>query len=431
MRRKIKEKLEAWRVSENRKPLVLRGARQVGKTWLLKDFGATSFKHVVYFSFDREDAPFVAFENKDPRRIVEQLSLLSGKTIRPGETLLILDEIQACPNALGALKYFCEEMPELHVAAAGSLLGTILAKPTAYPVGKVRILPVYPMDFEEFLAAVDSQLYRVYSAPLSQVEENLPLFHQRLIDRYRQYLLVGGMPEAVQCWVRTGSLDEVRQIQDDLIAFYEGDFGKYLSGIHAARTLLVFHNIVSQLAKENEKFVYSALKDGGRAREFEVAIEWAVSAGLFVRVFNVSKPETPHVAYERLNSFKLFFFDTGLLSRMAYVSAEQLLNETPFQFKGPLTENYILQQLSPQVDAPLHYYSINDRHEIDFLLQWKDQTIPIEVKGGRKVSANSFKNYMRNNSPRCAIRFSELPLERRESFLSIPLYLAPRLRELL
>ncbi len=431
MNRKMMTELNAWRLTPNRKPLILRGARQVGKTWLLKTFGNTYFKHVAYFSFDRDDKPQIAFINKDPKRIVEQLSLLSGTPIIEGETLLILDEIQECPNALNALKYFCEEMPQLHVVAAGSLLGTFLAKPAAYPVGKVTIKEIVPMDFEEFIAALDPDLTTIYTSEISTLIENLPLFHQRLLDLYHHYLLIGGMPEAVKCWCATKSLKEVQEIQDNLITFYEGDFGKYLDGLHAARVLMVFRNLVPQLAKENEKFIYSAVKAGGRAREFEVAIEWAISAGLFMRVFNLSQPECPHQAFEKLNCFKLFFFDTGLLCRMARVSVAQIITTEDFQFKGPLTENYILQQLSPCAEAPLHYYSISERHELDFMLQHKGHPIPVEVKGGNNVSARSLKNYIEKHAPKIALRFSEKGFEIRNPLISLPLYLAPRLNEVL
>ena len=431
MNRKFMSELNEWRLEHTRKPLVLRGARQVGKTWLLKQFGRTYFKYVAYFSFDRDEAPHFAFTDKNPKRIIEQLSLLSGTPIIEGKTLLILDEIQECPNALNALKYFCEEMPSLHVVAAGSLLGTFLSKPSAYPVGKVTIKDVTPMDFAEFVEAVAPTLYPIFSGDVKKLLQNLDVLHQKLLDLYHQYLLIGGMPEAVACWCSTHSLEKVQRIQDDLITFYEGDFGKYLNGLHAARVLMVFRNIVAQLAKENEKFIYSAIKAGGRAREFETAIEWAVSAGLFKRVCNLSKPECPHIAFERLDCFKLFFFDTGLLCRMARISAQQILECSDFQFKGPLTENYVLQQLSTKVEAPIHYYSPSERHELDFLLQFNGQSVPVEVKGGSQVSSRSLKNYIAKHSPNVAIRFSEKGLDVRAPLISLPLYLAPRLTDII
>lgn len=430
MKRNAERKLERWADASVRKPLVLRGARQVGKTWLLKEFGRRRFENVAYFSFDREDAPHAAFANKDPRRIVEILEILAGFKFTESKTLLVLDEIQECPNALGALKYFCEDMPGLHVAAAGSLLGTLLAKPMSYPVGKVSLLDVRPMDFAEFLRATEPKTAQLLDLlrPMEPVEE---VFHLRLTDAYHKYLIVGGMPECVQTWVETRDVGAVAKVQDELVAFYEGDFGKHLGATEAMRVLRVFRSIVPQLAKENEKFVYGAVRDGARGREFENAVEWAVSAGLFTRVLNVSKPEVPHAAFERANCFKLFLFDTGLVGRMARVPPAAIVSGEAYQFKGPLTENYVLQQLLGVGDAPPHYYSVKNGHEIDFLLQHGTETVPVEVKGGEAVRSPSLRGYVKNRKPRLAIRFSERNFRHDGPMCSVPLYFAPRCREVL
>lgn len=429
MIRKIEKTLVKWKESRFRKPLVLRGARQVGKTWLLKEFGRTHFKHVAYFSFDREDAPRMAFETKNPKRIVEELELIAGHKFIPGETLLVLDEIQEFPPALGALKYFCEDMPELHVAAAGSLLGTILAKPMSYPVGKVNLVDVRPMDFAEFLEASDAEAFRIFNwiKPGETIDAT---FHLKLLDAYHRYLLVGGMPECVDAWCRNRDLQVVERIQDELLAFYEGDFGKHLEGIDATRVLLTFRSVIPQLAKQNEKFLYGAIKEGARAREFETAVEWCVQAGLFNRLYNVAKAECPHKAFERLDCYKIFLFDTGLARRMARVPTAALLSKSDYQFKGPFVENYVLQQLSVFMDVPPHYFSVKDSHEIDFILQVDDKTVPVEVKGGEAVKSPSLKSYVKKHKPDLALRLSEKNFHREGPLMSVPLYFVPRLKEL-
>ena len=430
MERKCYKNLLQWKRSDGRKPLVLRGARQVGKTWLLKDFGKRNFKHLAYFSFDRDDAPKTAFENKNPKRIVEMLEIIAGFKFKGGETFLVLDEIQECPNALGALKYFCEEMPQLHVAAAGSLLGTVLAKPMSYPVGKVNLLDVRPMDFEEFLLATDPSA----ASMLEKIGLNAPVddvFHRRLLDSYHKYLAIGGMPECVAKWSLAHDLNSVSRVQKELVAFYEGDFGKHLDGINAMRALQVFRSIVPQLAKENEKFFFGMVKEGARAREFGTAVEWIVSAGIFNRLFNISKPEVPHAAFERMDCFKLFLFDTGLLRCMANVPFEAIFTKKDYQFKGPLIENYVLQQLLCSSCPPPHYYSVKDGHEIDFVMQHSMETVPVEVKGGEAVKSPSLRGYVKNRNPRIAIRFSERGLHMDGPLWSIPLYLAIRITDIL
>lgn len=430
MERKCYKDLVQWAHSKDRKPLVLRGARQVGKTWLLKDFGKRNFKHLAYFSFDRDDAPKTAFENKDPKRIVEMLEIIAGFKFKENETFLVLDEIQECPNALGSLKYFCEEMPQLHVAAAGSLLGTVLAKPMSYPVGKVNLIDIRPMDFEEFLLATDPSA----ALMLDQICLDAPLddvFHRRLLDSYHKYLAIGGMPECVAKWSLDHDLGKVSRIQKELVTFYEGDFGKHLDSVNAMRALQVFRSIVPQLAKENEKFLFGMVKEGARAREFGAAVEWIVSAGIFNRLYNIAKPEVPHVAFERMDCFKLFLFDTGLLRCMANVPFEAIFTKTDYQFKGPLIENYVLQQLLCSSCPPPHYYSVKDGHEIDFVLQQSMETIPVEVKGGEAVKSPSLRGYVKNRKPRIAIRFSERGLHRDGALWSVPLYLAVRMTDML
>lgn len=430
MKRNAILKLVQWKNSPERKPMVLRGARQVGKTWLMKEFGKNYYDNYVYFNFDEEDELKSIFEtNKNPHRIIELLSMISDEKIEPEKTLIIFDEIQECPEALNTLKYFKEKANEYHVITAGSLLGTLLAKPKSYPVGMVNLLDIYPLTFDEFLNAIDSGLYAYYeSIQKEQVIEQI--FHQRLLDAYNYYLIIGGMPECVSSWIKYKDPAMVSKIQRELIEVYENDFSKHSGKVNSGRILMVFRSIVSQLAKPNEKFMYGAVREGARARDFEEAIEWLVSAGMLNRVYNVSKMEHPLSAFDKLDQFKLFVFDTGLLKQMAGVDNSAILLKTDYQFKGPLTENYVLQQLQGQFEVEPRYYS-DKKGEIDFVVQNKMEIIPIEVKGGEDRSANSFKTYVANNAPQHAYRFSKRGYRKDGGFTNLPLYLVRKTKDLL
>ena len=430
MKRNAILKLVQWKNSPERKPMVLRGARQVGKTWLMKEFGKNYYDNYVYFNFDEEDELKSIFEtNKNPHRIIELLSMISDEKIEPEKTLIIFDEIQECPEALNTLKYFKEKANEYHVITACSLLGTLLAKPKSYPVGMVNLLDIYPLTFDEFLNAIDSGLYAYYeSIQKEQVIEQI--FHQRLLDAYNYYLIIGGMPECVSSWIKYKDPAMVSKIQRELIEVYENDFSKHNGKVNSGRILMVFRSIVSQLAKPNEKFMYGAVREGARARDFEEAIEWLVSAGMLNRVYNVSKMEHPLSAFDKLDQFKLFVFDTGLLKQMAGVDNSAILLKTDYQFKGPLTENYVLQQLQGQFEVEPRYYS-DKKGEIDFVVQNKMEIIPIEVKGGEDRSANSFKTYVANNAPQHAYRFSKRGYRKDGGFTNLPLYLVRKTKDLL
>ena len=424
------EDLIRWKASEERKPMVLKGARQVGKTWLMKEFGKNYYTSYIYFNFDEEDDLKSIFEtNKNPHRIVELLSLISGKKILPKETLIIFDEIQECPEALNSLKYFKEKANEYHVLSAGSLLGTLLAAPKSYPVGMVNLLDLYPLSFDEFLAATNPSLFTYYKS-IQKGQQIEKIFHQQLTETYNYYLIIGGMPECVESWIKYKDPVRVQQIQRELITIYENDFSKHNGKINSGRILMVFRSIVAQLAKSNEKFMYGAVKEGARARDFEEAIEWLVSAGMLKRIYNVSKIEHPLAAFDKLDQFKLFLFDTGLLKYMAGIDNSAILLNTEYQFKGPLTENYVLQQLQGQFGVEPRYYS-DKRSELDFLLQYQTEIIPVEAKGGEDKSAPSFKNYISDNHPNHAIRFSKRGYKKDGNITNIPLYLANKTRELL
>lgn len=424
------EKLVAWKSSDERKPMVLKGARQVGKTWLMKEFGKNYYKSFVYFNFDEEDELKSIFEtNKNPQRIIELLSMIAGEKIHPLDTLVIFDEVQECPEALNALKYFKEKANEYHVIAAGSLLGTLLAKPKSYPVGMVNLLDIFPLTFEEFLEATDAPLFAYYEGihKEQQIEE---IFHNRLLEAYNNYLIIGGMPECVSSWLKHKDPAKIAQIQRELIEVYENDFSKHNGKVNSGRILMVFRSIVTQLAKSNEKFMYGAVREGARARDFEEAIEWLVSAGMLNRIYNVSKLEHPLSAFDKLDQFKLFLFDTGLLKQMAGIDNSAILLKSTYQFKGQLTENYVLQQLRGQFDVMPRYFSSRNG-EIDFVLQCGMDIIPVETKGGEDKSALTFKKYVADNHPQYAVRFSKMGYRKDGNITNIPLYLVGKTKELL
>ena len=430
MKRNAMQSLINWKNDPERKPLILRGARQVGKTWLMKEFGQTCYANYVYFNFDEEDELKSIFQaNKNPHRIIELLSMISGEKIQPGETLILFDEIQECPEALNTLKYFKEKANEYHVVSAGSLLGTILAQPKSYPVGMVNLLDIFPLTFDEFLEATDPSLYTYYDS--IQKEQTIEeIFHSRLSEACNYYFIIGGMPECVSSWIKYKDPARISQIQRELIEIYENDFSKHNGKINSGRILLVFRSIVAQLAKPNEKFMYGAVREGGRARDFEEAIEWLVSAGMLNRVYNVSKMEHPLSAFDKLDQFKLFVFDTGLLKHMAGIDNSAILLKSSYQFKGALTENYILQQLQGQFEIAPRYYS-DKNSEIDFVLQNGTDIIPVEVKAGEDKSAPSFKRYVAENHPAAALRFSKRGYRKDGDITNLPLYLVCKTRDLL
>ncbi len=430
MQRNAISDLIRWKSDENRKPLILKGARQVGKTWLMKEFGEKHYDNYVYFNFDEEDELCSIFEsNKQPHRIIELLSMISGKKITPEHTLIIFDEIQECPDALNTLKYFKEKANEYHIIAAGSLLGTLLAQPKSYPVGMVNLLNIYPLTFDEFLEATDPILFRFYSTITKdqQIEE---IFHNRLLEAFSYYLIIGGMPECVVSWIEYKDPKKIDVIQQELIEIYENDFSKHNGKVNSGRILMVFRSIVSQLAKPNEKFMYGAVREGARARDFEEAIEWLVSAGMLNRVYNVSKLEHPLAAFDKPDQFKLFLFDTGLLKHMAGIDNRAILLRSDYQFKGALTENYVLQQLHGQFAIEPRYFS-DKNSELDFIVQHGMDIIPIEAKGGEYRSAPSFKKYVASHHPAYAIRYSKRGYRTDGDFTNLPLYLVRKTKELL
>jgi predicted AAA+ superfamily ATPase len=453
MKRKVLKEFADWKNRTDRKPLVLKGARQTGKTWLMEEFGRLYYDEYFLFDFDKEESLKSIFEvNKDPYRIIELLGMLRGKKILKEKHLIIFDEIQECPAALNSLKYFCEEAGDYHIICAGSMLGTLLAQPKSftraaespplkstsfrarpkgtYPVGKVNIVNIYPLTFDEFLEAIDEPLYNYYSSIKKSQKIEL-IFHNKLLEAYDYYLIIGGMPECILSWINNKDPEKVKQIQSELITLYENDISKHSGRVNSGRILLVFRGIVTQLAKENRKFIYGCVKEGARAREFEEAIEWLVSAGLVIRTYNVSKPEHPLNTFMQLEHFKLFMFDTGLLKHMSGASNEAILLKSDFQFKCPLTENFVLQQIKNIFDVEPKYFSLPGSSEIDFLLQNGMDIIPVEVKSGENIKAASFKNYLNKYSPANAVIFSRLEYHEGNGFVNVPLYLAGKVKEMM
>ena len=432
MERFILKQLQEWKNSPDRKPLVLQGARQVGKTWIMKEFGKQSFDNYVYFNFDENVELKQLFSvNKSAKRIIERLSLISGEEIFPNKTLIIFDEIQECSDALNSLKYFNENAKEYCVICAGSLLGTLLAKPKSYPVGQVDIINIYPLSFEEFLNATDKKLYDFYKTLTKNECENVEsIFLTKFKEIYQNYLMIGGMPECVTSWIKYKDTKKVAQIQKNLIEIYENDFGKHNGKVNSGRILMVFRNIVSQLAKENKKFIYGKVEKGARAREFEEAVEWLVSAGMLIRVYRSTNATHPLKAYDDLNAFKLYLFDTGLLKCMAGVDNASIVLDKDFQFKGALTENFVAQQTQKLFDVEPRYYTFG-RYEIDFVVQDGFNVYPIEVKSNVSTNSPSLRAYKEKFDPKKTIRYSLNGYHNDNYLINIPLYFVGKTKELI
>ncbi len=423
MKRFIAEKLVKWKESKNRKPLILRGARQVGKTFILKEFGEKYYDSVAYFNFDHDDGLSSLFNNtKDPKRILEQLALISGKKINPETTLIIFDEVQECPDALNSLKYFKEEAPSYHVVCAGSLLGIKLSK-TSFPVGKVEFLDMYPMTFSEFLLADNSENLVTLMKETKNIKAFPKIFEDMLIEKLKIYYIVGGMPEVVYSWVNDKDIEKVNKIQKDILDSYENDFSKHVDSKEANKISLIWNGIPSQLARENKKFVYQVVKDGARAREYEGALNWLNDANLIAKCYLVSKCSFPLKAYEDLSSYKIYMNDVGLLRRMSNLDSKIILegNKLFEEFKGSFTENYVANVLNYLLNEAPYYYTFS-RNEIDFVIQKNNKVIPIEVKSDKSTNHNSLTKYNNMNNNEISFRFSLNNLNKDGKIINVPLY---------
>ena len=422
MNRIVYQQLCDWKNKENRKPLILNGVRQVGKTWILKEFGKREFENLVYINCDKSPEMKTAFSDFDTARLIRLFSAVSGSDIKPAKTLIVLDEIQEVPLGLTALKYFCENAGEYHIAVAGSLLGLELHEGTGFPVGKVDEINLHPLSFEEFLLAMGEDIL------LSQMKEHrweeLSALSHKCIELLRQYYYVGGMPAVVDAYCKNRNLLEVREIQNQILSDYKRDFAKHIPKETLPKVNIVWNSIPAQLAKENKKFIYGALKKGARAKEFENAIQWLMDAGLVHKVMRVSKVEKPLKFYEDYDSFKLFAVDLGLLGAMAQVSAKDVLanNKAFTEYKGAFTEQYILQELAAQ-NLPVYYYSKeNSTLEIDFIVQ-KEDVYPLEVKAEENLRSKSLRTIYEQNKNLKPLRFSMSPYKAQEWMKNVPLYL--------
>ncbi|NLY49255.1 MAG: ATP-binding protein [Clostridiales bacterium] len=418
------EKLYKWKESKNRKPLIIEGARQVGKTWLMKEFGSKAYADTVYINFDSNSIMADLFSSDlNTDRLIAGLELYSGRKINPDNTLLIFDEVQEVPKALSSLKYFYENAPQYHIICAGSLLGIALHQGTSFPVGKVDFLKLYPLSFKEFLMATENE--RFAKLLEKQDFQMITAFKQTYIDALKNYYFVGGMPEAVQSFADDRDYNEVRNIQKRILTAYEQDFSKHAPNEIVPKIRMVWNSIPSQLAKENKKFIYSVIREGGRAKEYETAIMWLTDCGLVHKVSRVNAAGFPLKAYEDLKAFKLFIVDVGLLGCMTGLHQRTLLdgNNLFTHFKGALTEQYVCQQLKTLDDLGIYYYT-NERNtcEIDFIIDTGKQIIPIEVKAEVNLKAKSLKVYKEKFNPEISIRTSMSDYKKEDWLINLPLY---------
>ena len=426
MKRILLQKLIIWKNDKYRKPLILKGVRQCGKTYLLKEFARTEYQDLAYFNFEGNPALADFFEQDlDPNRIIVELGILLGKKINPATSLIIFDEVQFCPKALTFLKYLQEQAPQYHLACAGSLLGIALSNPSSFPVGKVDILTLRPLNFHEYLLShqeddlVDYLKNYRFEQPLAKV------FTEKLTALVRTYFVTGGMPEVVSRWVETKNLELIEKLQDAIINAYELDFAKYAPLKDYPKLSLIWQSIPVQLAKDNSKFIYGHAKPGARAKDLEDAMNWLIGAGIAYKICKIEKPALPFSAYADPGYFKLYLSDTGLLRRMSKLPASAIFEQTPsyVEFKGALTENFVLNELISTSDETPYYWRSGNTAEVDFVIQQNEKIVPVEVKSATNVRARSLAEYQKKYKPELAIKVSLRPLHKEENLLHLPLYL--------
>lgn len=430
MERWILKQLLEWKNSPYRKPLILKGVRQVGKTWILKEFGRRYYENTAYFNFDENEDYKQFFETtKDVRRILQNLMLASGQKILPETTLIIFDEVQDCPNVINSLKYFCENAPEYHIACAGSLLGISLAKPSSFPVGKVNFMQIDPMTFTEFLLANGDKQLLEYLESVGRLEPLPDAFFHPLYEKLKMYYVTGGMPEPVLMWTEARDVNAMQESLSDIIGAYERDFAKHPNVSEFPKISMIWKSVPSQLARENKKFIYKVVKEGARAREYEDALQWLVDARLVHKVFRSSIPKLPIAAYDDLSAFKIYLVDVGLLRRMAQLAPTAFGegNRLFTEFKGALTENFVLQTLITQFEVMPRYWSQNNPpYEVDFIIQRNNDIFPVEVKAENNIRSRSLKKYKElfGDKTKLRIRFSLDNLKLDDDVLNIPLFMA-------
>lgn len=423
-------KLLAWKNSPYRKPLILKGVRQVGKTWILKEFGKLYYKNIAYFNFDENKEYKQFFETtKNVERILQNLMLASGQKIEPENTLIIFDEVQDCPEVINSMKYFCENAPQYHVACAGSLLGITLAKPSSFPVGKVNFMQINPMNFTEFLLANGDENLAKFIEQIDKIEPIPDAFFNPLYEKLKMYYVTGGMPESVLMWAKARDVNAMQDTLFEIITAYERDFAKHPNVSEFPKISMIWNSIPSQLARENKKFLYKVVKNGARAREYEDALQWLVSAQLVYKVYRSTAPSLPIAAYDDVSAFKIYLADVGLLRRLAQLAPTAFAegNRLFTEFKGALTENYVLQALLTQFEVMPRYWSqTNPPYEVDFLIQRENDIFPIEVKSEANINSRSLKKFKElfPNQTKLRIRFSLNNLRLDDDMLNIPLFMA-------
>lgn len=429
MERFILKKLLAWKESPYRKPLILKGVRQVGKTWILKEFGRRYYENTAYFNFDENEEYKQFFETtKDVERILQNLVMASGQQIVPEKTLIIFDEVQDCPKVINAMKYFCENAPQYHVACAGSLLGIALAKPSSFPVGKVNFMQIDPMTFSEFLLANGDGNLVDYMNTLHSIEPIPDAFFNPLYEKLKMYYVTGGMPESVLMWTEARDISAMQHVLSDIIGAYERDFAKHPNTKEFPKISMIWQSIPSQLARENKKFIYKVVKEGARAREYEDALQWLVDARLVHKVYRSTAPKLPMSAYDDISAFKIYLVDVGLLRRLAQLAPTAFGdgNRLFIEFKGALTENFVLQSLMTQFEvAPRYWSQTNPSYEVDFLVQRENDIIPIEVKAETNTTSRSLKKFKElfSDMIKLRVRFSLDNLKLDDDVLNIPLFM--------
>lgn len=430
MERLILKDLLKWKESRYRKPLILKGVRQAGKTWILREFGKRYYGNVAYFNFDEHEEYKQFFETtKEVARILQNLMLVSGQKIVPQDTLVIFDEVQDCPNVLNSLKYFYENAPEYHVICAGSLLGIALSKPSSFPVGMVDFLQIHPMSFLEFLMANKDDILVNYLNSVNAIETIPDAFFNPLCEKLKMYYVTGGMPESVKMWTQERDVEQMQVVLSNILGAYERDFSKHPDPSDYPKISMIWASVPSQLARENKKFLYKVVKDGARAREYEDALQWLVDANLVSKIYRSTAPGLPISAYDDLSAFKIYLVDVGLLRRLSLLapSAFGEGNRLFTEFKGSLSENYVLQALKPQFEAIPRYWSVDKPHyEVDFLIQRENDIIPIEVKSEDNIESKSLRKFKEQFSDKfkLRVRFSLKNLRMDDDVLNIPLFMA-------
>ena len=437
MERLILKDLIAWKNSPYRKPLILKGVRQVGKTWILKEFGKRCYENTAYFNFDENEEYKQFFEtSKDVNRILQNLMFASGQSIKPEKTLIIFDEVQDCPKVINSMKYFCENAPEYHIACAGSLLGIALAKPSSFPVGKVNFMQIDPMTFTEFLTANGDENLVKYMENIERIEPLPDAFFNPLYEKLKMYYVTGGMPESVLMWTQARDVSAMQNTLSDIIDAYERDFAKHPDVSEFPKISMIWKSIPSQLARENKKFLYKVVKEGARAREYENALQWLVDARLVHKIYRSSTPGLPMSAYDDLSAFKIYLADVGVLRRLAQLAPTAFTegNRLFTEFKGSLTENFVLQTLLTQFEVTPRYWAQNNPpYEVDFLIQRENEIFPVEVKAEGNIRSKSLKKFKElfPDKVKLRVRFSLDNLKLDEDVLNIPLFMADRTDRLL